>query len=254
LFITKKKYEEANLNKKLLEHLESTRPLCNEAFYFIDDVAGITQRYKNIKKRFENKELLDRQVVRIKGLLDSQIPFSTYYAERLEWWKGQFDKKPEPHKLRIDWDGDWEIICRDHLEDLSLLLGMFKEIDFHGNIEFADDETGHKLLIPKAKVKSYTIIPGHPDPYTPSEVETWAKEQLEKEMQGWKVVKEEQKETDYKKKYNDYQDVLHAAHQNELRNAESIMNNFWQTYADRYKELLSKCVRRHDTNINQSDN
>jgi hypothetical protein len=234
LFIRKKKYEELEHNNKIFLALkEKNRPYATALQERLGDTSQ--KEYDEIVNRYKQET----------------VSFSTYYVERLKWWKGQFDKKPEKHYIRFLFDIDsFSTISFGNLEDARKFLD---EISSISNLDcFIVDDMGCRFS--KDKIIKMKIFEGHPDPYTPEEIETWAKEQLEKEMRGWKVVKEEQKETDYKKKYNDYQDVLHAAHQNELRNAESIMNNFWQTYADRYKELLSKCVRRHDTNINQSDN
>ena len=124
-----------------------------------------------------------------KKFSDSKIPLSTYYTERLEWWKKQFDKEPENHKLRIDWNDNYEIIEKNNLHAIIHTLDEFKEQkDF---VTFEDFETGQMIVIPVNQIQNYTVIPGHPDPYTSEEIEVWAKKQLEKEMQGWTVVKEQ---------------------------------------------------------------
>jgi len=246
LFIRKKEYEEANLNKKLLEHLESTIPLCDETFYFSDDATGITQRYKNIKKRFENKELLDQQVVRIKGLLDSQIPFSAYYAERLEWWKGQFDKKPEPHKLIITFTG---VRCAELLEfdNMKTRDTVEREIRELMKNPMNSYEYGGKTYS-VYHITTLEPVNGHPDPYTPEEIETWAKEQLEKEMRGWMVVKEGNPTLPTIWPYT----VISWNEQEKLacKNAESILNYYCQNYGGQSKELLDEYKKRHNTDIN----
>lgn len=127
------------------------------------------------------------------SLIKNQIPFSTYYAERLEYWKGKFDKKPDKSCIIIlfkdktikviDYN-DTEKMDEDY-ENIEKDLSVFEIQSIRCN-GFA---TSKELV--KAAQKCPAV---HPVPYTPEEIKAWAREQLEKEMQGWKVVKEENAE------------------------------------------------------------
>jgi hypothetical protein len=126
--------------------------------------------------------------------LKKQIPFSDYYAERLEWWKKQFDKEPEPYRIRINTNNTpiWveHTSKAEQMEEFDLLL---KTINAKQNVftVINDDDRPETILI--SSIVSIEQFEGHPEPYTDEEVTVWAKEQLEKEMQGWKVVREEPK-------------------------------------------------------------
>ena len=230
MVIRKKKYEELEHNNKIFLALkEKNRPYATALQERLGDTSQ--KEYDEIVNRYKQET----------------VSFSTYYVERLKWWKGQFDKKPEKHYIRFLFDIDsFSTISFGNLEDARKFLD---EISSISNLDcFIVDDMGCRFS--KDKIIKMKIFEGHPDPYTPEEIETWAKEQLEKEMRGWMVVKEGNPALPTIWPYT-------VISQDELdkpaaKNAESIMNNFWQSYGDRYKELLSKCVRRHDTNINQS--
>lgn len=128
-----------------------------------------------------NKKLIDDQATKIKGLLDSQVPFSTYYAERLEWWKKQFDKEPE--KCHIKYELQTGEIIKQYFDSPRAMREEFEE-------ENQQIAIGDTILFRQFIVKQ-TPISGHPSPYNDDEITVWAKEQLDEEMQGWKVVKEE---------------------------------------------------------------
>jgi hypothetical protein len=116
-------------------------------------------------------------------------PETTSYAERFEYWKKHFDKKPEMHKLRIDWENNYEFIEGLQLCYLAEELEKLKaQKEF---IEILDKETEQIIHVPVNKVISYTIIPGHPEPYTNDEINAWVKEQLDNEMKDWKIIKED---------------------------------------------------------------
>jgi hypothetical protein len=125
---------------------------------------------------------------RYKEMQKNLASFSTHYAERLEWWKGQFDKETKPHIARF------------------VLKNQIREIKFKSDAEFEDNKHIYAvalgpgngttfwidgLLVPRESIISIDFIQGHPEPYTNEEITAWAKEQLEKEMKEWKVVKEE---------------------------------------------------------------
>ena len=118
------------------------------------------------------------------------ISISAYYAERLKWWKRQFNKKPEKHQLIIDMNNgsNNEVIEFENLSDAQDVLNGFREKMNTINLKVFPTNINGKV-IGIAFVDLIYIIEGHPDPYTPEEIETWAKEQLEQEMQEWKVIK-----------------------------------------------------------------
>lgn len=147
------------------------------------------------KKRLQDREKMwqencDYWQHEYNKVIGAQIPFPALCVERLERWKERHDdmRKPEKHKIeiclidnRIKWikHNDWEEICKIYLE---VRENKKKEVSFY----ITSEES-----VMYDKVVSINLLKGHPDPYTPEEIESWAKEQLEKEMQEWKVVKEE---------------------------------------------------------------
>jgi hypothetical protein len=189
LFIRKEDYNE--LQNILLKHVEQAN----------NDVRIISKLQSERDKEINKNKEYQKYIAQLQSERDKlknqkaypvntekKVKFFTYYAERLEWWKKKFDKKPEPHKLRIDYEGDYEFVIKDNMEDIEKTLLEFTEAkDF---IEIMDCETGQEIYVPVNKVSSYTVIPGHPNKYSDSEIEQWAKEQLDKEVQNWRVVKE----------------------------------------------------------------
>jgi hypothetical protein len=130
-----------------------------------------------------NQRLIDEQ--------DKYISFSTYYAERLEWWKKQFDKEPEPHRTRIN-TNDIPIWVNynnrsEQIEEFDLLL---KAVNINQPAFTITNDDGRNETILISAIVSIEQFDGHPEPYSDSEIESWAKEQLEIEMKNWKVVKE----------------------------------------------------------------
>lgn len=172
MWIKKEKFEKMQRDSQLLQALENqNRPWLKYGVFYTDN--SLLKRYDEIVQSFQPE----------------MISFKDYYAERLEWWKKRFDKKPENHKLRIGWNDDFKIIEKNNMEAIEQTLNWFKkQKDF---IEIEDFETNRKVVIPVNQIQDYAVIPGHPEPYSEEEIEAWAKEQLEKEMQRWKVVKED---------------------------------------------------------------
>ncbi len=126
-------------------------------------------------------------------------PFPDYYKERLEYWKGKFDKKPKPYRVMLrvaDSDYEQSEDFKTFDDALARCNDVRAHIDNSDTFMFAD-----KNWNPTHIVCCYAVS-GHPSPYTPEEIEAWAKEKVEEEMKGWKVVKE-----DY---LDDYQRHLQA--------------------------------------------
>jgi hypothetical protein len=119
-------------------------------------------------------------------LKSNQVPFPAFCAERLEYWKGKHDnyKKPEPHKVFFTTnDGKTHAKLFNTKEEINEYYNRLKG---SSEISITDDYKLHYISI-----VSYVREYNHPDPYTPEEIESWAKERVEEEMKGWKVVREE---------------------------------------------------------------
>ncbi|MFH1739430.1 MAG: hypothetical protein ABIH23_10525 [bacterium] len=116
---------------------------------------------------------------------EAMTPFPAYYQERLEYWKGRFDKGPTKHKLKVT------TVAGEYCKEFDDLASMEDQERF---LE-AEIEKGSKefLVYPDIvlidKIVSYTTERGHPDPYAPEEIESWAKEKVKEEMKGWRVMK-----------------------------------------------------------------
>ncbi len=119
------------------------------------------------------------------------VPFPAYYQERLEYWKGRFDKKPEPYQviLRIVSSDYVQFEEFDTFDDaLARCNDVRANIDNHTTFMFADKNWN------PSNVVCCHVVSGHPAPYTPAEIEAWAKEKVEAEMKDWRVAKEEPKQ------------------------------------------------------------
>jgi hypothetical protein len=173
VFIRKEEYEKFQQGQELLQALkDKKRPHIEYGFFSNDS-----------RQQDEYDEL-------VASFQPETKPFSDYYAERLEWWKKQFDKEPEKHKLVIELKGEEEIIEFDSLSDANDVLNGFREKMNNPNYKvFPSNVNGKVIAIDY--VEQIFVVEGHPDPYTEDEIYWWAKEQLDKEMQNWKVIKEE---------------------------------------------------------------
>jgi hypothetical protein len=118
---------------------------------------------------------------RYKEMQKNLVSLSDYYAERLEWWKGRFHKDPKPYQVLVNGE-IVEFNERPEAESFIMDIEKSKDSDF---IEV------NERLIRRESINQVKLVLGHPDPYTDSEIESWVKEQLEQEMKGWRVVKEE---------------------------------------------------------------
>ena len=139
-----------------------------------------TKLSDELKKKYREGLEKGRELERVET-----APFSDYYKERLEYWKGQFDKKPEPHCIKI-WlvGGGWkETSSYDSFEAAKAQRdAIVFELQEKGTTMVGD------IVLMKDAVAGVDITEGHPSPYTPEEIESWAKERVEEEMKGWKVV------------------------------------------------------------------
>ena len=145
MWIKKEKFEKMQRDSQLLQALENqNRPWLKYGVFYTDN--SLLKRYDEIVQSFQPE----------------MISFKDYYAERLEWWKKRFDKKPENHKLRIGWNDDFKIIEKNNMEAIEQTLNWFKkQKDF---IEIEDFETNRKVVIPVNQIQDYAVIPGHPEP------------------------------------------------------------------------------------------
>jgi hypothetical protein len=125
---------------------------------------------------------------RYKEMQKNLVSLSDYYAERLEWWKGRFGKKPTRHEISLYMiEGD---CLKEFWSDTELWQLRYQEIKSAIETDNTIGFDENKTVIVK-NIKYVHTLKGHPDPYTDSEIESWAKEQLEQEMKGCRVVKEE---------------------------------------------------------------
>jgi hypothetical protein len=174
LFISK------NSNKqrlKYIKELESYKELMDylkKGEYDYDSKLGLAKEFNQIKDKLQKET----------------IPFSTYYAERLEWWEKKFDKKPERHGIIVKLINGTKIkryINGNLVEATNDYVTLCNEIKQLGTLTIEDKNYG---TIMKEAILSIDIFEGHPESYSDSEIEQWAKEQLDKEVQNWRVVKE----------------------------------------------------------------
>jgi hypothetical protein len=116
--------------------------------------------------------------------------FAVYYQERLEYWKekAKDELRPEPYRIVIFLTNRTQR-CREFPDKAAHDAAFSKWTDpKSGAIVLDDGESIERHAV-------VSIVPddgdGHPSPYTPAEIEAWAKEKVEVEMQGWRVVKEQ---------------------------------------------------------------
>jgi hypothetical protein len=121
---------------------------------------------------------------------DTLKPFPGLYAERMEYWKGRAKKELEPGPYRIV---------------VFLVNGTQRREEFMDKADhdaaFAQwtDQDAKTIGLSEGEVIQrsavVSVVPddgeGHPDPYTPAEIEAWAKEKVEEEMKGWRVKEPE---------------------------------------------------------------
>lgn len=138
-----------------------------------------------LEKKYQDGIRKGQEVERGKHIL-----FSDYYRERLEYWKGRFDEieKPKKHRLHL-WQqgGGCYIEVFDDLEEAKK-----RRDDLRNQLESTsmsilfDDQ-----MVLKTNIRHLSDVEeGHPFPYTPEEIEAWAKERVEEEIRTrWMVVK-----------------------------------------------------------------
>jgi len=143
---------------------------------------------KELGRQEESKEWLKRL-----------IPFPDYYKERLEYWKKRVGEElkssehriililaqPSPYPFAADRTLE-ERGCISPLAAQQQIADLKNELDKGHAITFAGQTIGNKYVI------RIEFVEGHPDPYTPEEIEVRVKEGIETEMQGWKVVRREE--------------------------------------------------------------
>jgi len=178
------------------------------------------------------------------SLIENQIPFSAYYAERLEHWKGKFDKIPLKHYVTLSYkESSITKVLSMRFNTIEEATDKFNEwnrfrIADAGIKEYFTDgsETpGLTIVVAAKNVETIKLEPGHPDPYTPEEIEAWAKEQLEKEMQGWKVVKAENAEQGWPWKVVEFKgDPIYGLN-NEKIAQEILYNQKFKVHCERMK-------------------
>jgi hypothetical protein len=131
----------------------------------------------------------------IKNMESNQISFADYYEEQVNYWIGEFSEKPTKHKL---------IVVK---KVSATVAGGSRAIHFeYDDIEQAEKDFAllqeqmmeradvlsieGKFVINANDVESIFFEKSeHPQPYTDEEIEAWAKEKVNEEMKGWKVVK-----------------------------------------------------------------
>jgi hypothetical protein len=117
------------------------------------------------------------------------VSFAVYYQERLEYWKekAKDELRPEPYRIVIFLTNRTQR-CREFPDKAAHDAAFSKWTDpKSGAIVLDDGESIERHAV-------VSIVPddgdGHPSPYTPAEIEAWAKEKVEEEMKGWRVVEE----------------------------------------------------------------
>jgi hypothetical protein len=175
------------LTKRALQKLEHGIVFQEERAHYFKEEARCTRK----KLKAQNEKLnalrlerdhLGRMLEETKAKIPETATFSKLYEIRLVELKKSFKLKPKPHYLEIKFkDGEVKKVegSTNALEELATIIEESIDEDFI----FIEER-----YFRRGSIVAFEYYEGHPTEYTEIEIEEWAHEKLNEEMESWEVV------------------------------------------------------------------
>jgi hypothetical protein len=149
--------------------------------YFKTVVTNCRNELRKQKNKLEGvtgeRDRLKRELEELKT-----IKFSEKYEKRLEELKKSFNLQPSLHYLEIQFDNGKSKKVEG---SMNILEELTQTID-----EAIDEDFIfiRERYFRRGNIVSFEFYEGHPAKYTEEEIEDWAREKLDDEMDSWEVV------------------------------------------------------------------
>ena len=175
------------LTKKQLEEMECDRERLQEREEFYKHELRISRKLAmQAKAKCDQvkaeRDQLKRELEAAKKKIPETVTFKERYETRFEELKKECKLQPEPHRLEIEFE-DGSI---DSLEGDAEELREFAE-----GINDAIDEDFVYIkgrYYRRDSIAAFEFHEGHPQEYNEAEIDEWADEALNNEIESWKVV------------------------------------------------------------------